>query len=63
MTGATNTQEALEFMRTRQFNTSADRLGVPNVAILITDGESTVQSDQTIPAAARARDDGIIIFT
>ena len=59
LSGATNTQEALELMRTQQFSTSADRAGVPNVAILITDGESTVQQDQTIPAAARAHNDDL----
>ena len=40
-----------------------DRADVPNVAILVTDGESTILADETIPAAARARNSGIAIFT
>ena len=50
-------------MRTQQFTeANGDRPGVPNVAILLTDGESTENPENTIPEAADARADGITIF-
>ena len=63
LAGFTNIHQALDLMRTEQFNTSADRPEAPNVGILITDGESTVRPARTIPAAVRARDDNITLIT
>lgn len=61
--GQTNTASALELMRTQMFSSiNGDRAGVPNVAIVITDGESTIDKDKTVPEANRARQQGIQIF-
>ena len=40
---------------------NGDRSGVPNVAVIITDGVSTYDKNRTIPDAEAARDDGIIV--
>ena len=62
--GLTNTQEALTLMRTQQFQESnGDRPNVANVALLVTDGQSTQNPENTIPAATQAKNAGIIIFT
>lgn len=62
--GATNTQEALREMHSDQFTTRrGDRTHVPNVAVVITDGESTVDPDNTITEAEEARRKGIVIFS
>ena len=61
--GDTNTQEGINFMRLQQFvDNRGDRADVTNVAIVITDGVSRVNSDNTIPEAVRAQDDGILMF-
>ena len=45
------------------FQVSAgDRPGIPNVAIIMTDGESTIDRAQTLPEAQKARDAGINIY-
>ena len=62
--GQTNTFEGLRKMRREVFNVrNGDRLDVPNVAIVITDGESTINDWQTVKEAERARSQGIRIFS
>ena len=61
--GATNTQAALRIMHTEQFSVfRGDRPNIPNIAILLTDGESTIEQQNTIPEAAEAREKSITIF-
>nr|KAG5705131.1 hypothetical protein BaRGS_030848 [Batillaria attramentaria] len=60
--GQTNTGNALDHLRTDMFTPeNGDRPNVPNVAIIITDGQSTNPND-TIRAAQEARDAGITLF-
>ena len=61
--GKTNTQEALSLV-TNEVYTSAngDRPGVKNVMILMSDGCSNVQRDNTLPNAEQARKSGIEIY-
>ncbi|KAK6961160.1 collagen alpha-3(VI) chain-like isoform X4, partial [Biomphalaria glabrata] len=62
--GSTNTAEALEIMRNVMFSPEkGDRADVPNFAIVLTDGVSTVNAERTVPNARLAHDDGIHIFT
>ena len=50
----TNTAGALTAMRDRVFGSSAsNRLNVPDIAIVITDGASTVNRELTIPVARK----------
>lgn len=61
--GKTNTADALRKMRTQMFTDfSGDRLDVPNYAVVITDGESNVNDQRTIPEAIEARINGIHIL-
>jgi Mg-chelatase subunit ChlD len=61
--GKTNTADALRRMRIEMFNTAnGDRLDVPNFAVVITDGESNVNDEKTIPEAIEARIDGIHVI-
>jgi uncharacterized protein with von Willebrand factor type A (vWA) domain len=61
--GSTNTAHALKTMRTRMFQAAnGDRSGVPNVAIIVTDGVSNINADRTIPEAELARAEGIHIY-
>ena len=60
--GRTNTYMGLRRMRTDVFNTGNDRADVKNVAIVVTDGKSTIRPDLTIPEAQAAQDQGIQIF-
>jgi collagen type VI alpha len=61
--GMTNTADALKLMRTEMFSpANGDRPGIANLAIVITDGVSTVKNDSTIPEANRAREQGIQIY-
>lgn len=56
--GRTNTQEALRIMRTEHFTTTrGERTGVRNVAIVVTDGYSNIDEDNTIPEATRAKEE------
>lgn len=61
--GSTNTADALLALRTKVFNTAADRPEVPNVLLLITDGVSNENSHRTIYEAKRAKLDHIEIYT
>jgi uncharacterized protein YegL len=63
----TNTAAGLRVMRTLLFDPSqtgerGDRPGVQNVAIVVTDGASTREVEQTIPEAERARADNVMMF-
>ena len=60
--GHTNTTGALRLMRTEIFNSAnGDRADVPNVAILITDGEPTREVDQLDEEVARIKNSGVRI--
>ena len=61
--GRTNTQEALRVMREQVFRASSgDRPGVPNVGVLLTDGMSNVDRQNTVLEAQRARDDDVAMY-
>lgn len=62
VSGFTNTQDALRVLRTQMFNSAGDRPGVQNVAIVMTDGLSNVQQDNTIPEAQLAQQSGITVM-
>ncbi|KAL3856013.1 hypothetical protein ACJMK2_015210, partial [Sinanodonta woodiana] len=58
----TNTNEALMVLRTEYFTEwSGDRSDVPNIAILLTDGESTLMAD-TVSEANLNKERGVSIF-
>ena len=63
---STNTADALRTLRLNVLTTEAGArppvLAIPRVAIVITDGRSNVNRDQTIPEAENVRGDGIIVF-
>ena len=60
---STNTDAAIIAMHTQQFlSINGDRQGVQNVAIVITDGQSDIFKDDTIPGARSAQRDGIMMF-
>lgn len=58
----TNTQSGIKMMRNQLFGTNEDRPGSKNVAIVITDGVSTVQKENTIPEANAAKNAGITVY-
>ena len=61
--GSTNTADALNTMRTEMFiAVNGDRPNVPNIAIVVTDGVSNINSRRTIPEAETARADNIHIY-
>jgi Mg-chelatase subunit ChlD len=61
--GSTNTADALKTMRTEMFTpANGDRPDIPNVAIVVTDGVSNINSRRTIPEAEQARAEGIHIY-
>ena len=61
--GSTNSADALLTMHSRMFTrASGDRPDVDNVAFLITDGVSNINSRRTIPEAEAARRLGIHIY-
>ena len=61
--GSTNTADALKTMRTVMFTPeNGDRPDIPNVAIVLTDGVSNINSRRTIPEAEQARAEGIHIY-
>lgn len=58
--GRTNTAEGLRMMRQDMFTASnGDRRDVPNYAIIVTDGESNINQENTIPEAIQSRIDGV----
>ena len=58
--GNTNTSGGLYYMNTEIFKTSnGDRPNVDNIAIVITDGQSTWDTHLTGPYAKEARDNGV----
>ena len=60
----TNTQQGLIEMQDVQFTSGrGDRAGIRNIAIILTDGESKVKPERTIPEAERARAAGIDILS
>lgn len=63
--GSTNTAGAITKMRKEMFTPrNGDRPGVPNIAVIITDGISNINSRQTVKEAIAARDDdNIHIYT
>ena len=61
--GSTNTADALKTMRTEMFTEwNGDREGVDNIAIILTDGVSNINSRRTIPEAETARAENIHIY-
>lgn len=61
--GSTNTAGAITMMRTNMYRShNGDRPDVPNIAIVITDGVSNVNSRKTLPEAEAARQEGIHIY-
>ena len=61
--GSTNTADALKTMRTEMYTAAnGDRPNVPNVAIVVTDGVSNINSRRTIPEAEETRAAGIHIY-
>jgi len=60
--GRTNTTAALNLLREAVFQTSAgDRPFAPNVALLVANGESTLDGDRVSTEAAAVRDAGIVM--
>ena len=60
----TNTSGGIRVMHEEQFTEdNGDRDDVPNIAVVITDGRSTIDRDRTISDAEAARDDGIRIYS
>ena len=61
--GSTNTADALLTMATKMFTTSADRPDAPNIAVVVTDGISNINSRRTIKEAINARAKNIHIYS
>ena len=63
LAGKTNTAAALNLLRTQMFTpANGDRLDIPNFAIVVTDGQSNVDRENTLPEAILARAAGIQII-
>jgi collagen type VI alpha len=64
MSGNTNTADAIRLARKRMFTPeNGDRSDADNVIMLITDGTSNINAQNTIPEAKLAHSQGIHIFT
>ena len=62
--GSTNSADALKTMHTVMFTRrNGDRPEVENIAFMITDGISNINSRRTVPEAEAARRDGIHIYS
>ena len=62
--GGTNIAAGLREMTNNQYRTSnGDRAGIQNVALVVTDGQSTIDPELTLPDAKTARDAGIRIYS
>jgi len=62
--GTTNTPAALEAARDDQFTTAhGDRPGVQNYVITVTDGNSNVNQERTIPDAEQLKSAGVIVYS
>ena len=60
----TNTSGGLYVARSQLFTgKDGDRPDVPNIAIVITDGKSTFDSQKTLPVAEDLRKDGVQVFS
>jgi Mg-chelatase subunit ChlD len=63
LTGRTHSKSALDLVRSSMFTTAnGDRGSATNIAIFITDGNSNIQAEETLKAAAEARLAGIHIM-
>merc|ERR1719367_2272180 len=61
--GNTNTADGIATMRDELFASgNGERPGVPNVAIVVTDGQSNINRPRTIPEAEQARSQNIKIY-
>lgn len=60
--GKTNTPAGLDTILKYQINQRGDRSDAQNIIILITDGQSNVNQEQTIPNARALRDSGAILY-
>ena len=60
--GTTNTAAALQYVRQDMFGGSGDRSNVPNLAVVLTDGNSN-DKDATVEEAMAAKTSGIHIIT
>ena len=62
--GKTNTQGALRLVREDVFTSgNGDRVGVDNVLVLLSDGNSNVQTSQTLPQATAVKNANIRIIS
>ena len=56
-----NTAAGLDYARTQLFN--RDRPGVPDIAIIVTDGKSNVKIERTFPSARALHNSGVRIIS
>lgn len=62
--GSTNTAEAIQTARLDMFQEEkGDRLGILNVLIVLTDGVSNLNQDQTVSEATLAHNNGIQVYS
>jgi collagen type VI alpha len=62
--GRTNTASGLKYMKDQLFTAAnGDRADAPNYAFVLSDGNSNIAMDDTIPTAVQARNLGITIIT
>ena len=62
--GKTNMAAAIRRMREEMFERArGDRPGVPNIGVMLADGFSTIDPEQTVVEAERAHRKGIQLFT